>query len=147
MKAFFQDKFEYNHSCNQRLVEVLNCNAFLYKEKIKILASHTLNAHHIWNHRIMGVSPTLSVWEELEIDKINDIDLENFEQSIQIINLEQWDENMFYTNSSGQAFTNTVADILFHIVNHSTYHRGQLVTLLKNEGILPLVTDYIFYKR
>ena len=37
--------------------------------------------------------------------------------------------------------------MLFHFVNHSTYHRGQIASNLKEHGIEPLVTDYIFYKR
>lgn len=147
MKSFFQDKFEYTHYCNQQLVSVLTDHPALFKENSSILASHTLNAHHIWNHRILGILPSLLVWQEIEIGQLQHIDTENFEQSIQILHQQELDENISYTNSKGQSFTNTVADILFHIINHSTYHRGQLISLLKKEGVPPLVTDYIFYKR
>lgn len=147
MKSFFRDKFEYSQHCNQQLIAVLNDNSDVFEGKIKILASHSLNAHHIWNHRINFISPTLSVWQELKLNQLQQIDIENFEQSIQIINEKKLDEQISYKNSKGQAYTNTVADILFHIVNHTTYHRGQLISLLKNEGVPPLVTDYIFYKR
>lgn len=40
-----------------------------------------------------------------------------------------------------------IKDIMFHIVNHSTYHRAQIATELKDHGIEPLKTDYILYKR
>lgn len=44
-------------------------------------------------------------------------------------------------------FTNTIGDILFHIVNHSTYHRGQIASDFRESDIEPLNTDYIMFKR
>ena len=52
-----------------------------------------------------------------------------------------------YTNTNGQAFDNSVRDILFNVINHSTYHRGQIAREFREYGPEPLVTDYIFYKR
>jgi uncharacterized damage-inducible protein DinB len=37
--------------------------------------------------------------------------------------------------------------MLFHIVNHSTNHRGQIAVDFKSNGITPLGLDYIHYKR
>lgn len=147
MKAFFQDTFEYTYSCNQQLIEVLIKNAEVYSEKISLLTSHTLNAHHVWNHRIFGVVPALSVWQHLEIIDLQNINNENFEHSIEILDKKELNKPIKYTNGKGQNFTNTISEIFFHIINHSTYHRGQLMSLLKSKGLEPLVTDYIFYKR
>ncbi|MDC8002004.1 DinB family protein [Aequorivita todarodis] len=147
MKAFFQDTFEYTHRCNQQLIEVLINNPETYSEKISLLASHTLNAHHIWNHRIFGVIPALSVWQHLDSNDLQHINNENFEHSKEILQKKELNKLINYTNSKGQNFTNAVSEILFHIVNHSTYHRGQLMSLLKAKGVEPIVTDYIFYKR
>ena len=147
MKSFFQNSFEYTKHCNQQIIDALIAHPTLFKEKINILTSHTLNAHHIWNHRILGTLPTFSVWQELGLEQLQCINTENFEKSIQILHQKELDENISYTNSKGQAFTNTVTDILFHIINHSTYHRGQIISLLKEEGLPPVITDYIFYKR
>jgi uncharacterized damage-inducible protein DinB len=47
-----------------------------------------------------------------------------------------------YTNFVGETWTYTLADILFDLVNHSTYHRGQVATLLRQLGKIPLSTDY-----
>ena len=40
----------------------------------------------------------------------------------------------------------TMADVLFHIVNHENYHRGQVVMTLQRHGIDPPNFDYIFLK-
>lgn len=40
----------------------------------------------------------------------------------------------------------TVADIIQHVFNHATYHRGQLITMGRQAGLSnPPRTDYIFY--
>jgi uncharacterized damage-inducible protein DinB len=36
--------------------------------------------------------------------------------------------------------------IVLHAVNHSTFHRGQIVTMLRNLGIQPPTTDLTFYR-
>jgi uncharacterized damage-inducible protein DinB len=47
----------------------------------------------------------------------------------------------------GDTYTNSVQEILFHIINHSTYHRGQIMAQLRESGLEAISTDYIFYKR
>ena len=147
MKNFFIDKFEYTHHCNRLVIDVLCKNPEIYTEKISLLTSHTLNAHHIWNHRLFGVNPALSVWQLLEINNLHTINNENFEHTNELLQKKKLTEAINYTNSKGQSFTNTAEEIFFHIINHSTYHRGQLVSQLKTQGVEPIVTDYIFYKR
>ena len=50
---------------------------------------------------------------------------------------------MTYANFQGETWTYTLADILFDLVNHSTYHRGQVATLLRQLGKTPVSTDYV----
>ena len=40
-----------------------------------------------------------------------------------------------YRNMAGFEFKNTVAQIATHVVNHGTYHRGQLRGLAQAEGL------------
>ena len=47
----------------------------------------------------------------------------------------------------GNLFENKIDDILFHIINHSTYHRGQIMMLFRESGLEPIFSDYIFHKR
>ena len=39
------------------------------------------------------------------------------------------------------------AQMLRHVVNHSTYHRGQVTTILRQLGVPPPSTDLIAYYR
>jgi uncharacterized damage-inducible protein DinB len=53
-----------------------------------------------------------------------------------------------YKNIKGDAFQQPVKEILLHLFNHGTYHRGQLVTMFRQVGVEDIPqTDYIFYTR
>lgn len=57
------------------------------------------------------------------------------------------DRSLTYATSAGQQMTNCVADVLTHMVNHATYHRGQLATLVKQLGGVPAATDFVVWVR
>jgi uncharacterized damage-inducible protein DinB len=40
----------------------------------------------------------------------------------------------------------TIGDILFHIINHENYHRGQIVMTLQRNGIDPPNFDFVLLK-
>jgi uncharacterized damage-inducible protein DinB len=53
-----------------------------------------------------------------------------------------------YQNSKREQFKQPVYETLLHVFNHSTYHRGQLVTMMRALGIKTLPqTDFSFYCR
>lgn len=53
-----------------------------------------------------------------------------------------------YVNLRGEPCDDTYEETLFHIVNHSTYHRGQLILMLRDVGVTTLPgTDLIHYLR
>lgn len=53
-----------------------------------------------------------------------------------------------YKNMKGEHHQQPVKDILLHLNNHGTYHRGQLVTMLRQVGAVDIPqTDYIVYAR
>jgi len=147
MTSFFKELFAYSHQCNQQLAEVFIKHPDTTSEKAISLFSHILNAHHIWNNRIDLKQPSFGVWEVHDSKDLKQIDQSNYEHSLRILDSMDLTETISYTNSKEQSFQNNTRDVLFHIINHSTYHRGQIATDFKNTGLQPLVTDYIFYKR
>lgn len=53
-----------------------------------------------------------------------------------------------YTNLRGHTFHSTVWEIILHLFNHGTYHRGQLVTMMRTLGLTDLpATDFIHWCR
>lgn len=147
MKSFFKELFEYSHHYNQQLTELLTTHGGDTPEKALQLFNHILNAHHIWNHRIEGKKPAVGVWEMSPLENLKAMGQANFAQSLQILENRELEEIIQYSTSKGIPFQSSVRDILFHVVNHSTYHRGQIAMALRQHGLEPLASDYIFYKR
>ena len=146
MESFFKELFEYNHTVNQKVIAAIVDHPGKVSEKCLNLQSHIINAHKIWNARIIPVENIYERWQLHSIKNLAELDNENFHASMRI--LEQFDINAIvnYSNSKGQLFNNSVRDILFQIINHSTYHRAQVATEFMLSGLEPLMTDYIFYK-
>ena len=147
MKDFYIDLFQYSNHYNQLLYALIIENKERVTEKTILLFNHILNAHEIWNYRIKKMQPPASVWEIRPLESLNVIDNANFNDTLSILDNSDLNEIIDYKTSKGDGFSNKIADVLFHTVNHSTYHRAQIATELKQQGIAPLTTDYIFYKR
>lgn len=147
MKQFFKELFEYSYHFNQRLADIFNDNPDKTSEKGIKLYNHILNAHQIWNNRIEPKQKGFGVWDIHPIQDCKNIDKMNYEHSLLILDKFDLNETNYYTNTKGQTFSNSNRDIFFHVINHSTYHRGQIATEFRQNGLDPLVTDYIFYKR
>lgn len=147
MKHFFKDLFEYSHHFNQKLGEVFVESPDKTSEKVVKLYNHIVNAHQIWNNRIDPKEATFGVWQLHLIQDCKHIDNQNYAHTLNILENFDLNDTVNYSNTKGQTFTNSIRDMLFHIINHSTNHRGQIATEFRLHGLEPLVTDYIFYKR
>ncbi|MCS4304654.1 damage-inducible protein DinB [Chryseobacterium pennae] len=146
MKDKLIDLFEYTYHFNVEMIKVISENRKLVDDKTISLINHTLNAQQIWNARILG-EPTFEVWQVNSFESLNEINHQNFVKSIEIVKDSDLEKRIEYQNSRGTKFENSIFEMLFHAINHSTYHRGQINSLLKQNGIEPILTDYIFYKR
>mgnify|MGYP006059587893 FL=1 len=146
MIEHFQDLLKYNQHFNQSLIQNYLENKLVLGEKSKSLLNHILNAHQIWNARIFNDNQ-FEVWQINSEDLLLKINSENFSNSYKILEKRELNDIVNYKNSKGTKFENSIQEILFHFINHSTYHRGQIAMLLKETGLEPLNTDYIFYKR
>jgi uncharacterized damage-inducible protein DinB len=52
-----------------------------------------------------------------------------------------------YRNTKGEEFENTLSEMLLHMVNHGTYHRGNVTAMLYQHGCKSCSTDLIFFLR
>lgn len=146
MKEFFKDIYEYHNHFNQKLIEQLTEYVNSLSDRTIPLLSHSINAHQIWNARIMD-KEKLGVHQEHTLQECKRIDNENYQQTLKILNERNMDEKINFKNSKGTEFNNSIQQILFHVANHFSHHKGQIISDLRQSGIDPIVTDYIFYKR
>jgi len=107
---------------------------------------HIIGAEHLWLARLRQEPPNMSVWPEIdlygcearlaELDQLWPEFLANLEE-------EDLEDGRAYRNSVGEFWTSTVGDILTHVVMHSTHHRGQIASAVREAGGAPAYTDYI----
>jgi uncharacterized damage-inducible protein DinB len=54
--------------------------------------------------------------------------------------------NLSYRNLAGLQHELPIWQVVLHVVNHATYHRGQITTMLRQLGYTPIATDlHVFY--
>ena len=58
---------------------------------------------------------------------------------------ERLHQRVDYINFHGEMYGYPLVDQMRHLVNHSTYHRGQVTLLLRLLGKKPFSTDYLLY--
>lgn len=146
LASFFIDLFEYHHYYNQQLLDELIRHQEVLSERTVPLYSHVINAHQIWNSRVLG-GVSFGVNDIHSLQNCKTLDNENFNNSIRILKEFDLDQRIGYQNTRGDQFENAIHEMLFQIINHTTHHRGQIISDLRKSGVAPIVTDYIFYKR
>ncbi len=140
------DLFNYHQSLNKQLIHLLISNEKKLPDEAFYLYSHCINANQIWNARIAG-EPSFAPFEVHPTANFEKLESANFEKTHQLLANTNLSQVVHYQSSTGEDFQNTVGEIYFHLVNHYTHHKAQISTLLRQNGIPPLKSDYIFYTR
>jgi|SRR6185295_12169557 len=58
---------------------------------------------------------------------------------------EQLAAPLTWTSTTGETYTRPLWQPVIHLVNHTTYHRGQVVSLLRQMGYKTPSTDLVYY--
>jgi uncharacterized damage-inducible protein DinB len=110
------------------------------------------HAEWIWLERWKGVSPTRG-FDEAEfkdVIAIRDrwVSIEEHRASwLRGLKKDDPSQKIRYKNLQGQAYESPLWQLVQHVANHSTYHRGQLITMLRQLGAKPAVTDMVVWDR
>jgi uncharacterized damage-inducible protein DinB len=112
---------------------------------------HLVGAEKIWLERFHGAPKALlsenppkslaelrSVWEQVGYDTA---------KWIGSMTDRKLGETFTMTTLSGQTYTHIFWQAYQHLVNHSSYHRGQVVAMMRQLGAKPPVTDLIRFYR
>jgi uncharacterized damage-inducible protein DinB len=114
------------------------------------LLRHVLGAEWLWCQRWNGTSPS-------KVPEFpGDLDGAGFRDEWRKLRVEQqayFDElsqsqlggELSYVNLKGERWSYSLSDVLLHVVNHGTYHRGQLAHLLRDLRQPAPSTDYLLF--
>jgi uncharacterized damage-inducible protein DinB len=112
--------------------------------------AHIIGADEIWLARLNDRPARLPVWPDTDLAGLSALIADvHTEFQTYLASLTQADLSriVHYRNSAGESFSNTVQEILRHVLMHAQYHRGKVNLLLKQAGLTPAPVDYIFFIR
>jgi len=111
---------------------------------------HIMGAEWIWLRRWKGVSPPalLSAAEFPDLSSIkhrwHEIEAEQMEFVAGMTDA-LLQQPLKYVNLKGQVFEYPLGREMQHLVNHGSYHRGQVTNFLRQLGAQPVATDLLVY--
>ncbi len=146
MKEYFKQVFEHEHWANLKVLESM-IGATEISQRIIEIFSHTIAAQRIWLDRINGNKTELKVWEVFDTNIMLELLEINYSDILKVINNQDFERLIAYQTSNGRHFTSTINQILSHLALHASYHRGQVILLLKGKVDTLPTTDYILYVR
>jgi uncharacterized damage-inducible protein DinB len=155
-----KELFAYNVWANQRIVDsIIQLSPEQFSRSlggshgsIHGTLAHLAAAEMIWLERWQGKAGTKLLPEqyfdtiEKATRRLTEIDAEmmDFINQFPESDLEK---SKSYTTTEGKIHSNLFRHMFSHLLNHSTYHRGQLAALLRLAGAVPIPTDLIIYYR
>ncbi len=156
------DYTRYNLWANQQIVNWLSTKDVLLMSartpssfpSLRETIVHIWGAEHLWLERLQGRSPESFVGEDFSggAHSLFAALLETsarFHDFVKGQPAKRFDTPCeFYTLARDQHFREIPTVMIQHCVQHSTFHRGQLVTMSRALGMInPPATDYIRYAR
>ena len=142
----FRRLIEYDSWANERVFKVIGqLKKGEKREKAERLFSHILGAQSVWILRIEGSAEEQEVWPDRSTSEMKEI-IENNNKKLHDL-ISRKEEYITYQNSKGHKFENKVEEILLHLTIHGQHHRAQIATLLREGGIEPPATDFIYFLR
>lgn len=154
-----RELYEYHRWANGRMLDaVANVGREEFVQpaggsfgSLQATLTHMLAADWVWLERWNGRSPTgfpdwnVPTFEALR-DKWTEVERD---QTAFVERLESDDlyRMVAYRNLAGTAADNELWQLLRHVVNHGTYHRGQITVLLRDLGHGAAATDLVLWYR
>jgi uncharacterized damage-inducible protein DinB len=118
---------------------------------IRNTLTHIVWAEWIWLKRWKGMSPKI-LWEFSEFPDVPALKAKWLEvekeqaEFVRALSDQDLQRIVAYQNLQDQFWEEPLWQPMAHLVNHSTYHRGQVTTLIRNTtGTSPVPTDFLLY--
>jgi uncharacterized damage-inducible protein DinB len=161
MREILQQYVMYNKWANEKVIEVIknlpdeliNNTVDSSFNSLRLTVLHLWDAEYIWWQRLNLAENIVSPAKDIA----QPIDIIFTEWKRQSLLWQDWvmkarEANLSYVfayvNSNKEQYKQPVYQVLLHLFNHGTYHRGQIVTLLHQLGVREKPhTDFILWSR
>jgi uncharacterized damage-inducible protein DinB len=158
MNEFFEQLVSYNLWANRRLGDYLLKidPANLDREIVSSFPSIRKTVHHIWDAELIWLAriegevldwPPSAAFKNPAIDQFANTS-ERFLLKTREFSPGDESRLIHFNDSRGKPYSRRLGDIIMHCMNHSTFHRGQLITLFRQCELSDIPnTDLINFKR
>jgi uncharacterized damage-inducible protein DinB len=161
MKEILEQYATYNLWANQKLVDVVQATADEILNTVMPSSFQTIHSTllHMWDAESIW-------WQRMKLQEVITFPSNSFQgTTIDITTAllhqnklwESWIKNasiaalehvFFYQTTRKEQYKQPIFQMLLHVFNHGTYHRGQLVNMLRQAGIEKIpATDFIIWSR
>lgn len=156
----FEELFEYNWWARDRQLKA--CAGLTGEQFARPMGNsysslrdtllHLLMAEWGWHERWRGRSPTLRDVEQFAPERFPSPAAiqerwsrveKDIREYLASLTEEALVSPLTYTNLKGERWSYPLWRTLFHVINHQTYHRGQVTTLLRQLAAQPAQIDYL----
>lgn len=144
MLPFYRRLFAYDEWANR--ATLASVRAGTAGERALKLMAHVAATERLWYDRLRRQPQSLPVWPDFTLDQSEDVVIQMaaaWRAYLEDIGPAGLGDVAEYTNTQGERWSNTVQDVLTHVVMHSAYHRGQIAALVRAAGGEPAYTDFV----
>ncbi|MGZ4789299.1 MAG: DinB family protein [Terriglobales bacterium] len=142
--SYLERLFEYDDWANREVVAALRALPYAPHKAVRLMA-HVVAVEYVWLARLKH-QPDPAVWPEWNLEEVA-----HHREALPAIIADYFKgilpdalgNEITYTNTKGETWKNSIADVLTQITIHSAYHRGQIAMVLRDTGVTPPYTDYI----
>ena len=155
-----QGLYEFNAWADRRILEAAGSlsNEQFRKEmgssfsSVRDTLAHIYGVEWVWLERFQGRSPEKipgpakypdlaslrAEWNEFESTLL---------KFVRGLTQEDLERTMEYKTMNFGVYSNPLWQSMLHLVNHGTYHRGQITTMLRQMGAKPILMDLMHFYR
>ena len=142
--------FEYDRWANARMFDAVDSLTEEQFAAVRETLAHIAGVEWIWFQRCNGVNPTSTPeWMDNPTRDVLREQLRLIERDWQNYLAALTDDDLSrvvnYVRLAGEPGSRKLVHLLQHVVNHSTYHRGQVATRMRQAGGTPLGTDFLHF--
>jgi uncharacterized damage-inducible protein DinB len=142
--------FEYDRWANARMFEAVDALTDEQFANVRDTLAHIIGVEWIWFQRCTGVSPrAIPDWMDNPTLATLRAQLQTIERDWQSFVAALSDDDLHrvidYVKIDGETGSRKLVHLLQHVVNHSTYHRGQVATRIRESGGTPVGTDFLIF--
>lgn len=137
--------FAYDDWANHETLRSMRAADTPPSRSLKLMA-HVLGTEYVWLSRIQQQPSPVAVWPDLGLADCDDHATHLaglWSNYLESTSAERISRTVNYKNSKGESWSNSIQDILMHVVMHSAYHRGQIAADMRAAGYTPAYTDFI----